>query len=50
MQEVEKDGYIIVGGNQKKILVYKYKTGEYFCTLGTGKETEGHTDSVTCFA
>jgi len=40
----DKDGYIIVGGNCKKIQVYKFKTGEYFCTM------EGHQDSVTCFA
>ena len=36
------DGYIVVGGNSKKIQVYKYKTGEYFCTM------VGHQDSVTC--
>jgi WD40 repeat protein len=33
-----------VGGNSKKIQVYKLKTGEYFCTM------TGHKDSVTCFA
>ena len=42
--EDERDGYIVVGGNSKKIQVYKLKTGEYFCTM------KGHTDSVTCFA
>jgi len=42
--EDDKEGYIIVGGNSKKIQVYKMKTGEYFCTMA------GHKDSVTCFA
>ena len=32
----DKDGYIIVGGNSKKIRVYKFKTGEFFCSM------EGH--------
>ena len=42
--EDDKDGYVIVGGNSKKIYVYKLKTGEYFCTM------IGHKDSVTCFS
>ena len=42
--EDEKDNYIIVGGNSKKITVYKLKgnTYEYFATM------IGHDDSVTC--
>ena len=38
------DGYIIVGGNSKKIQVYSLSTGDLFCTM------TGHKDSVTCFA
>lgn len=39
-----KEDYLIVGGNFKKIQIYKFKNGEFWASL------EGHLDSVTCFA
>lgn len=44
MAGYEKEGYILVGGNDRNINIYSIKTGEHDETL------IGHKDSVTCMA